>query len=273
MERKFVNTAHLLSAAFFIFCASALLPRAAWGQSRETIGEGGSIRVTVFQVPDLTTEARVSERGAISFPLIGEIVIAGLSPADAEARIAERLAKGKFVMNPQVSVNVTRVRSRQVSVLGQVARPGRYPMEDARSNLIDMLAMAGGISPGGDENVTAIISRDGPVSRLEIDVADMYRTGDFSQNIQMQNGDTIFVRRAPVFYVYGEVQRAGAYRLEPGMTVMQALSLGGGITPRGTDRGISIYRHATGQASRKLDAQLSDPVKPDDVIHVRESLF
>src|SRR5258707_1764989 len=93
MERKFVNTAHLLSAAFFIFCASALLPRAAWGQSRETIGEGDSIRVTVFQVPDLTTEARVSERGAITFPLIGEIVIAGLSPADAEARIAERLAK------------------------------------------------------------------------------------------------------------------------------------------------------------------------------------
>src|SRR5258706_10010040 len=150
------------------------------------------MRVTVCQVPVLSPEAGVSERGAITFPLMGEIVIAGLSPADAEARIAERLAKGKFVMNPQVSVNVTRVRSRQVSVLGQVARPGRYPMEDARSNLIDMLAMAGGISPGGDENVTAIISRDGRDSRLEIDVPDMYRPGGLSQQFHCQNGDTIF---------------------------------------------------------------------------------
>src|SRR2546428_13003842 len=105
----------------------ALLAFAIQGQadSRETLGAGDSIRVTVFQNPDLTTETRISERGTITFPLIGEIAIAGLTPAGAEARIAGQLIEGKFVLKPQVSLNVIRVRSRQVSVLGQVARPGR----------------------------------------------------------------------------------------------------------------------------------------------------
>lgn len=271
MGRQFAHIAFAVPAA--ACCVFLLWSGAVRGQSAETIGEGDSVRVTVFQVPDLNTEARVSERGTITFPLIGEIAISGLNPAGAEAKIAAQLAAGKFVTNPQVSVSVTRVRSRQVLVLGQVARPGRYPLEDAHANLTDLLALAGGIVPGGDETVTAIVARDGRLSRVEVDVADMYRSGDLSRDIRMQNGDTIFVRRAPVFYIYGEVQRAGAYRLEPGMTVMQALSVGGGITPRGTERGIRLYRREAGGPARKLDVQLSDAVQPDDVIQIRESLF
>jgi polysaccharide export outer membrane protein len=243
-------------------------------QSRETLGEGDSIRITVFQNPDLTTETRISERGTITFPLVGEISLAGLAPVDAEARIAEKLIKGKFVLKPQVSLNVIRVRSRQVSVLGQVARPGRYPLDDTSSNLTDMLALAGGVSTTGDDNVTVMVKRNGKTAKLEINVPTMYRTGDLSRNLQLENGDTIFVQRAPVFYIYGEVQRAGSYRLEQSMTVMQALSLGGGVTPRGTDRGLKIRRKsADGTTFQAIDARLTDPVQPDDVIYVRESLF
>jgi polysaccharide biosynthesis/export protein len=243
-------------------------------QSRETLGEGDSIRITVFQNPDLTTETRISERGTITFPLVGEISLAGLAPVDAEARIADKLIKGKFVLKPQVSLNVVRVRSRQVSVLGQVARPGRYPLDDTSSNLTDMLALAGGVSPTGDDNVTVMVKRNGKTAKLEINVPTMYRTGDLSRNLQLENGDTIFVQRAPVFYIYGEVQRAGSYRLEQSMTVMQALSLGGGVTPRGTDRGLKIRRKsADGTTFQAIDARLTDPVQPDDVIYVRESLF
>ncbi len=257
-----------------MLCLAAMtLSVAAFGQSRETLGEGDSVRITVFQNPDLTTETRISARGTITFPLVGEISLGGLTPAGAEARIAEQLIKGKFVLKPQVSLNVVRVRSRQVSVLGQVARPGRYPLDDTSSNLSDILALAGGVSPTGDDSVTVMVTRNGKTSKMEINVPTMYRTGDLSRNLELQNGDTIFVQRAPVFYIYGEVQRAGVYRLEPVMTVMQALSVGGGVTPRGTDRGLKIRRRKPDGTFLSVDAHLTDPVQADDVIYVRESLF
>ncbi len=270
---RFVSPNATRRFAALLCLAAITLPAAAFGQSRETVGEGDSIRITVFQNPDLTTETRISERGTITFPLVGEISLAGLTPSGAEARIAERLIKGKFVLKPQVSVNVVRVRSRQVSVLGQVARPGRYPLDDTSSNLTDMLALAGGVSPTGDDNVTVMITRDGKTAKLDINVPTMYRTGDLSRNLQLENGDTIFVQRAPVFYIYGEVQRAGSYRLEQAMTVMQALSVGGGVTARGTDRGLKVRRRTSDGKFQAIDVRLTDPVQPDDVIYVRESLF
>jgi len=239
----------------------------------ETLGAGDTIRIAVFQNPDLTTETRISERGTIVFPLIGEVALRGQTPAGAGARIAEHLKLGNFIRNPQVSVAVIQVRSRQVSVLGHVARPGRYALDDVSSKLTDILALAGGISPGGADTVTVVANRNGAEKKLEIDIPAMIRNGDRSTNFDVQNGDTIFVRRAPVFYIYGEVQRAGAYRLEPNMAVMQALSLGGGVTPRGTDRGLKIHRRMPDGTVRKLDARLLDPVQADDVIYVRESLF
>jgi polysaccharide export outer membrane protein len=104
-------------------------------------------------------------------------------------------------------------------------------------------------------------------------VPTMYRTGDLSKNIQLENGDAIFVHRAAVFYIYGEVQRAGSYRLEPAMTVVQAISIGGGITPRGTERGLRIRRKGPDGSFQRIEARLTDPLEPDDVIYVRESLF
>src|SRR6266850_6961717 len=262
-----------------LLCIAVMtLSGGAYGQSREShsreiLGEGDSVRITVFQNPDLTTETRISERGTITFPLIGEIALTGLTPARAEARIAEYLVKGKFLVKPQVSLNLLQVRSRQVSVLGQVARPGRYPLDDTSSNLTDILALAGGVTPTGDDNVTVTMKRDGKIAKLDVDVPTMYRAGDMSRNIRLENGDVIFVQRAPVFYIYGEVQRAGSYRLEQAMTVMQALSVGGGVTPRGTDRGLKIRRRAPDGTFQAVDARLTDLVQPNDVIYVRESLF
>lgn len=253
--------------------AAMTLSGAAIAQSRDVLGEGDSIRITIFQSPDLTTETRISEKGTITFPLIGEVQLSGLSPARAEARIAEQLVKGKFLVKPQVGVTVVQVRSRQVSVLGQVARPGRYPLDDTSANLTDILAVAGGVSPGGDDNVTVTMKRDGKLVKLDVDVPTMYRTGDLSKNIRLENGDVIYVQRAPVFYIYGEVQHAGSYRLEQGMTVMQAVSVGGGVTARGTDRGLKIRRRAQDGALHSIDARLTDLVQANDVIYVRESWF
>jgi polysaccharide biosynthesis/export protein len=266
----------LLAAARLTVLAGALLAAftvPGHAQSRETLGTGDNLRVTVFQNPDLTTEARVSERGTIQFPLIGEVALAGRTPADAAARIAAQLRQGNFLKNPQVTVSVLQVRSHQVSVLGQVARPGRYPLDDTSSRLTDVLALAGGITPTGDDSVTVMLTRNGTQKRLEVDVARMYRSGDLSSNLEVQNGDTIYVQRAPVIYIYGEVQRAGAYRLEPNMSVMHALSLGGGLTQRGTERGLKVHRQLPDGTVQRLDAKLTDTLHPDDVIYVKEALF
>jgi len=266
---------HPQSRWFAAVAGVALLAFAIQGQadSRETLGAGDSIRVTVFQNPELTTETRISERGTIVFPLIGEVALAGQTPTEGGVRIAEQLKQGNYIRNPQVSLAVIQVRSRQVSVLGQVGRPGRYALDDINSKLTDILALAGGISPGGDDVVTVMVARGGQIRKLEIDVPKMYRSGDLSHNIEVESGDTIYVQRAPLFYIYGEVQRAGSYRLEPNMTVMHALSTGGGLTLRGTQRWLKIHRRMPDGTVQQLDAQLADPVQPDDVIYVRESLF
>ena len=241
--------------------------------SRDTLGVGDSIRITVFQNPDLTTEARLSQSGAIVFPLIGEVALNGLTTAEAGTRIAEQLKHGNFIVNPQVTVAIVQVRSRQVHVLGQLSRPGNYILEDTAARLTDVLTLAGGISATGADTVTVLTNRGGKIERREIDVPAIFHGGDPTMNIQIENGDTIFVERAPVFYIYGEVQRAGAYRLEPNMIVMQALSLGSGLTPRASERGIGIHRRMPNGKFVKLDAKLTDPILADDIVFVRESLF
>jgi polysaccharide export outer membrane protein len=244
-----------------------------FADTEEPLVSGDNIRVTVFENPDLTTEARVSARGSIRFPLIGSITLGGLTPTAAAARIAAQLKDGKFIRYPEVSLTLVQGRSRQVSVLGQVARPGRYALDETGATLTDMLALAGGISQSGDDVVTVIRTRNGKTEKLDVNVQKMYQNGDLSDNVEVDNGDTVYVKRAPVFYIYGEVQRAGSYRLEPETSVMRAISVGGGITVRGTERGLKIGRHSSSGVLSRVDAQLGDLVKPDDIIYVSESLF
>lgn len=258
----------LLGCAVLAACAGAAL-----AEPRETLGAGDSIRISVFQNPDLGLETRLSARGTITYPLLGEVALAGQTPAQAGARIAAALRSRQFLRDPQVSVSLLQVRSRQVSVLGEVARPGRYALEDASARLTDILALAGGIAAGGGDEVIVLGRRDGEARQLRVDVPAMVRSGDLSQDVELQSGDTVYVLRAPVFYVYGEVQRAGAYRLEPGLRVMNALSLGGGLTPRGTERAPRIHRRLADGSVRVIEARLADPVQPGDVIHFGESLF
>jgi polysaccharide export outer membrane protein len=254
--------------------APASLPdaKAASDMRLESLGMGDMVRITVFRNPDLTTEARVSERGTILFPMIGEVPVTGLTPSQAGSRIADKLKAGRFVVNPEVTVSLAQINSRQVSVLGSVLKPGRYPLDSTNVRLSDFLAVAGGIAAGGSDEVTILTNRNGRQEKIEVDLGAMMRGADLSKNVTLEPGDTIFVQKAPMIYIYGEVQRAGAYPIAQNMTVMQALALGGGVTVRGTERGIQISRR-TGDTVNRIDARLTDRVLPDDVIHVKESLF
>jgi polysaccharide export outer membrane protein len=151
-----------------------------------------------------------------------------------------------------------------------VNKPGRYPLDSVNVHLTDVLATAGGVNATGADMVTIVSNGN---KKTDVDLAAMFRNGDLSKNIELQPGDTIYVHRAPMVYVYGEVQKAGAYRLEPHMTVMQAIAMGGGLTPRGTQRGLKIHRRSADGHVQQINARLTDEVKVDDVVYVDESLF
>lgn len=250
---------------------AAALPAAA--QTADyTLGPSDIVRITVFDNPDMTTEVRVADNGKIHFPLIGEVAIGGLSTSDAESRIAELLRSGGFVLKPHVNVNILQYRSQQVSVIGQVNRPGRYPIE-APSKLSDMLAAAGGVNTSGSDDIVLIRNVDGRPTRTIVNQLTVFERGELGQNLGVQGGDVIFVPRALTFYIRGEVQRPGQYKLEPSMTVAQALSVGGGVTPRGTERGIQITRRDSHGRFSTETAALTDLVNPDDVLYIKERLF
>lgn len=262
-----------LARILFFFLALALAGAASAQDRETTLGAGDVVRITVFQNPDLTTETRVSEGGTITFPLIGNVSVGGLSAPLAEKRIADMLRTGGFVLQPQVNLLVVQGRSNQVSVLGMVNRPGRYPMDTTNTRLTDMLAQAGGAAVTGDDSVILVGTRAGKPYRLVIDLPSLFLEGQTNQDVLVQPGDTLYVPRAPMVYVYGEVQRPGAFRLERDMTVMQALALGGGPTLRGTLRNLTVNRKTADGGVKAIQPELTDKVQPEDVIYVRESLF
>lgn len=139
--------------------------------------------------------------------------------------------------------------------------------------MADFLSVAGGVSPTGSDTITVTTVRDGKINRFDVDVDSLFRTGDNAANIELASGDSIYVPHAPMFYIYGEAQRPGSYRIERGMTVMQALAQGGGPTLRGTQRNIKLNRRNAKGDTLELHPALSDPIQPDDVLYVQESLF
>lgn len=236
------------------------------------LGPGDVVRASVYGSPDLAIETRISENGMMTFPLLGEVQVGGLTTQQAEQKIGGLLQKNGYLKIAQVNLLVTTLASQQVSVLGQVNRPGRYPVDGPRK-VLDMLAVAGGVGPDGGDMVGLVRNRNGVATRETIDVLDIVRKGELDRDYEVSGGDVIFVERAPRAYIMGEVQRPGPLRVERAMTVRQAIAAGGGLTPRGTQRGVHVTRRDASGASRTSEAKLEDAVQPDDVITVRESWF
>ena len=269
--------------AAFALCASAFAqtgPSAsasvagAPARSETVLGVGDSLKITVFQNPDLTVDAaRISENGQINFPLIGNVALSGLTVSAAEQKIAKSLRDGGFVLRPQVTITVGTIRSSLISILGQVGKPGRYPIEQVGTKVSEMIAAAGGVVSGGADVITLVGTRNGRPVKLDIDMPAILQSGKAELDITVENGDIVYVDRAPTAYIYGEVQRPGMFKLERGMTLMQALAQSGGLTARGTQRGMKVHRRDAAGAVTVSDIGLNDPVVRDDVIYVKESLF
>lgn len=267
MKNSFSALLAILITAFSLCAGAQNLP------SEYRLGDGDSIRVLVFQNPDLTVETRVTENGTISYPLIGTVKIGGMTIPGAEQTIARALSDGGFIQKPQVNIVLLLNRGNQVSVLGHVGRAGRYALETFTTRLSEMIAIAGGIGPLGADTAIVTGLRDGKPYRKEIDIAGMFLNNYMQDDLIVAGGDVIYIQRQPVYYIYGEVQRAGAFRIERGMTVRQALASSGGLTARGTERRLGVYRKDANSRIERLIPDMNETVQADDVLYVRESLF
>jgi polysaccharide biosynthesis/export protein len=252
--------------------AAALVFTTGMAGATTVLGPGDVVKLSVYGSPDLALETRVSDNGNITFPLLGQVAVGGLSVAAAEKKIGEALEKGGYLKKAQVNMLVTTLASQQVSVLGYVNRPGRYAVE-GRRRALDLLAMAGGIHGDGGDIISLVRSRNGSTTRDTLDLIDMVRKGELEHDYEVAGGDVIYVERAPRAYVTGEVTRPGPFRLERGMTVQQAVSAGGGLSLRGSNNGMKITRKDAGGNLVTINVNAADPVQADDVIVVKESWF
>jgi polysaccharide export outer membrane protein len=249
----------MIRTLMVILMSALALPAVAQGVDK--LGPGDTVHITVFQQPDMTTDTRVTESGTVHMPLAGPVKVDGMTTTEAAEAIAGALKKGEFLKNPKVTVGLTTVRSRQVSVLGLVVRPGVYPLEASTVKVPQIIAAAGGIAAGGSETVTVI--REGKPQRVS----------SLSKDFELQGGDTLYIDRAAQFYIYGEVLRSGSYPVTDGMNIMQAIALGGGITPRGSESRIKLRRANKEGKVIEYDVAPTERVYANDVIFVRESIF
>jgi len=238
------------------------------------IGSQDVLKITVFDNPDLTTEARVSGEGKITFPLLGEIVVKNLTARQIEKSIGEKLATKGIVKDPQVTAFVQQY-NRKVTIIGEVMKPGQYEIP-GRATVLDMISLALGMNQNAGYRVTVFRKEpdaDGreTTKKISIDMDGLLNGGNLAQNIELQDQDVVYVPKA-IFYVYGEVNKPGSYRLEKGVTVKRAIAMAGGLTAKGSQRRIEITRK-DGDKESSASAHVDDLVRIDDVIKIKESIF
>lgn len=266
------------------------------------IGAQDILRITVYGHDDLTQSVLVQPDGTFTYPLVGRVKASDNTPAELERKIATLLSRG-YIRNPQVTVVVQEFRSKIVYVVGEVARPGPYPLA-GHTTLVEVLAKAGPTANAGAEVVIVRPQQGadvkGPTLPTEVAGTDSSGTpasgtaasgtpasqqaqvfrvavgqiqeGHLEQNIALLPNDTVFVPQAPRVFVTGEVRNAGAYGWFPGMTARQLISLAGGLTPDGSDGRLKVVRPLNGQ-SKEAGIKLDAPIKPGDTLVVRRRLF
>lgn len=239
------------------------------------IGPQDQLAITVYDEPDLTNRYRVDDAGFITFPLISRIAAAGLTVAEFEDRLKATLANG-YIRNPQVRVDIEQYRSRSVVVTGAVRAPQKLTMTGSSITLLEALALAG--SPTAEASNEVIVTRRRPnttkpddLEELRVNRRDL-ELGRSGRDVLLRDGDIVHVPMAQRFYVDGYVRNPGPFVLDPGMTVQQAIALAGGLSERGSDRGIVARRPVNGKMT-DVEVKLDDKVQAGDTIVIRQRFF
>jgi polysaccharide export outer membrane protein len=236
------------------------------------VGAGDVISINVYRSPDLKTDVRVAADGKIAFPLVGQVNVAGKTTMEIEKIISTQLITKKLLVSPQVNVLVTEFQSKTFAILGNISSPGKYPIKKPLK-LTDAIAIAGGYTQTASDTVTIVSEVDGKTLKKSYDVRQLLNDFSDEANPLIKNKDVIQVPKHPVFYIHGQVNKPGEYKLEPNMRVSQALAKGGGVTLRGTTRSMTIERTKLNGKLEKISGKLDVRLQPNDVVYVKESLF
>jgi polysaccharide export outer membrane protein len=246
------------------------------------VGAQDILSITSFDQEDLSGKYPVDADGTFTFPLIGRVKAGGLTLRQLEAELKRMLKDGALFKDPQLSVGVEQYRSQKIHIVGEVRNPATYPLTGDIS-LIEAIARAGSTLPtasgealivrakGGARTTGPILPTDETTEVTTVDLKQL-QSGALSQNVALKDGDTIFVPRAESVYVFGQVRNPGAYPVQRGTTVLQALSLAGGVNERGATGRIKIMRFEKGKQV-EVRVKLTDIVRPGDTIMVPERFF
>jgi polysaccharide biosynthesis/export protein len=239
-----------------------------------SIGPGDQVRIEVFGNEDLSATVNVAENGSIQVPLVGLMNVGGQAPAEAARRIELALKEGLYLTNPQVTLSVVQVFVQRVTVQGEVAAPGRFPIE-SDTTIFDLMALAGGVTAkGSDVAYVYRLDEAGVEQRIPVDLS--RRPGAQSgaaAKFRLKGGDSIDVPKATVF-ITGEVKNPGEFRLESGMLLYEAIARAGGVTPQGSMSRIEVQRRGPDNKVfevKKVNKNLL--IQSGDVIKVKERLF
>jgi polysaccharide export outer membrane protein len=251
------------------------------------VGPNDVLTITSYDQADLSGKFAVEADGTFAYPMVGRVVAGGLTLRQVEAQVKKQLKDGGFFIDPQITVSVEQYRSQKVFVVGEVRVPGPYALS-GDMNLIEVLARAGSTLPSASGEVvivhrapnqqtptppvSATVPTDDEANITRVNLRDL-ENGIVSQNALLRDGDQIFVPRAESIYVFGQVKNPGAYPLQQRNTsVLQALSLAGGITDRGSTSRIRIVRIVNGE-KKEIKVKLTDVVLPGDTVIVGERFF
>jgi polysaccharide biosynthesis/export protein len=237
------------------------------------LGPGDLINVSVYNVPELTTKARVSNSGDVYLPLVDYVHVEGMSQEEAQALIEKRLADGGFVRNPHVTIFVDEAASQGVTVLGEVARPGIYP-DVVDHKLYEVISEAGGFTGSASRKI-GIIRRNLPEA-IQVQIP-RNLSEDLTGNVEVLPGDTITVPRAPIIYVVGDVARPSGLLVDGGrLTVLQAIALAGGANHTAKMGGVRILHKTPGGGMTETHVQLKKMLEakaPDVTLQADDILF
>jgi polysaccharide export outer membrane protein len=237
------------------------------------------LNIVVFGEEDLTKTVSLDADGTFDYPYIGRIKAGGLTARAIGEEIARRLKN--FYVNPQVTVEVAKFRSRNVFVFGQVHAPGQYPLSGNMS-VLQALAAAGSPTPAAASYV--VISRPagsgprlpgeepGGGTSLRVTLREL-QSGQLPSGFALRDGDTVTIPKADTIYVTGYVKIPGPYPIDSDLTVMQAIAMAGGATDKAAPNRVRIFRTIDGKQQEVKGVKMSDLVRPGDTIDVPQRYF
>lgn len=257
-----------LFICFILICCSSL----SLAQSY-LVGPGDVLDISVYDNEDLKTKVRVSALGTIVMPLLGQVDVQGKTVNEITNHITALLADG-YLVSPQVNVFIQEYRSKKVVVLGNVNSPGLIKLSGP-TNFLELISQAGGLDR--DAGDTATIQRksasDEKTHVIVVDLLALIEKGDLSQNVSIHDGDTVFISKAGMCYITGEVSKAGTYACNDGTTVLKLVALAGGFTGKASKRSIRIVRLVENEKRIYKDVDLYTKLQNNDVVVVPESFF